>query len=135
MKFYTDPSFFFNLWMQSMIQLPSNHHATRSGKHDRHRSPVNSSLFVLYLKAKNLVVIRKEQNYIIKNRFMLPIQHHHLNLVSFNNHPKNNNIVVHKNSIVIEENMIQLLEQLIDLIDNFYNIQIIIIIIIINIPI
>ncbi len=40
MKFYTDPSFFFNLWMQSMIQFPQNHHANRSGKHERFRSPV-----------------------------------------------------------------------------------------------
>jgi hypothetical protein len=40
LKFYTDPSFFFNLWMQSMIQLPANHNGHRSGKHERHRSPV-----------------------------------------------------------------------------------------------
>jgi hypothetical protein len=44
-KFYTDPQFFFNLWMQSMIQFPSNHHphahAHRSGgKQERYRSPV-----------------------------------------------------------------------------------------------
>ena len=39
-KFYTDPSFFFNLWMQSMIQLPQNNHHHRSGKHERNRSPV-----------------------------------------------------------------------------------------------
>ncbi|CAF1118877.1 unnamed protein product [Adineta ricciae] len=38
-KFYTDPSFFFNLWMQSMIQLPQNNHHHRSGKHERNRSP------------------------------------------------------------------------------------------------
>jgi hypothetical protein len=37
MKFYTDPSFFFNLWMQSMIQFPSNHNGHRSGKHERYR--------------------------------------------------------------------------------------------------
>jgi len=40
MKFYTDPSFFFNLWMQSMIQFPQNHNGHRSSKHERHRSPV-----------------------------------------------------------------------------------------------
>ncbi|CAF1407997.1 unnamed protein product [Adineta steineri] len=41
MKFYTDPSFFFNLWMQSMIQSPQHHHhhGHRSGKSERHRSP------------------------------------------------------------------------------------------------
>ncbi|CAF3298989.1 unnamed protein product, partial [Rotaria socialis] len=44
MKFYTDPSFFFNLWMQSMIQFPQNNHGHRSGKHDRHRSPKGSKL-------------------------------------------------------------------------------------------
>ncbi|CAF0999153.1 unnamed protein product [Adineta steineri] len=45
MKFYTDPSFFFNLWMQSMIQFPQNqHHAHRSGKHERCRSPKGSKL-------------------------------------------------------------------------------------------
>jgi hypothetical protein len=40
MKFYTDPSFFFNLWMQSMIQFAPNHPSHRSGKQDRMRSPV-----------------------------------------------------------------------------------------------
>ncbi|UJR08680.1 hypothetical protein I4U23_012938 [Adineta vaga] len=44
MKFYTDPSFFFNLWMQSMIQFPQNQHAHRSGKHERFRSPKGSKL-------------------------------------------------------------------------------------------
>ncbi|CAF5040647.1 unnamed protein product, partial [Rotaria sp. Silwood1] len=39
MKFYTDPTFFFNLWMQSMIQFPQNHNSHRSGKHERCRSP------------------------------------------------------------------------------------------------
>ncbi|CAF1350211.1 unnamed protein product [Rotaria magnacalcarata] len=39
MKFYTDPSFFFNLWMQSMIQFPQNQNGHRSGKHERCRSP------------------------------------------------------------------------------------------------
>jgi WAS family protein 3 len=43
-KFYTDPSFFFNLWMQSMIQFPQNHHAHRSGKHERYRSSKESKL-------------------------------------------------------------------------------------------
>ncbi|CAF0764010.1 unnamed protein product [Didymodactylos carnosus] len=36
MKFYTDPSFFFNLWMQSMMQFPPN---TRTQKQERIRSP------------------------------------------------------------------------------------------------
>jgi WAS family protein 3 len=39
-KFYTDPSFFFNLWMQSMIRFPQNQPSHRSGKHERFRSPV-----------------------------------------------------------------------------------------------
>lgn len=39
-KFYTDPSFFFNLWMQSMMQFPQSHNGHRSGKHERGRSPV-----------------------------------------------------------------------------------------------
>ncbi|CAF3246588.1 unnamed protein product [Rotaria sp. Silwood2] len=26
MKFYTDPSLFFNLWIQSMVQFSPNHH-------------------------------------------------------------------------------------------------------------
>ncbi|CAF4026837.1 unnamed protein product, partial [Rotaria sordida] len=39
MKFYTDPSFFFNLWMQSMIHFPQIHNGHRSGKHERGRSP------------------------------------------------------------------------------------------------
>ncbi|CAF0853449.1 unnamed protein product [Didymodactylos carnosus] len=36
MKFYTDPSFFFNLWMQSMMQFPQN---TRPQRQERFRSP------------------------------------------------------------------------------------------------
>ena len=38
--FYTDPQFFFNLWMQSMIQFPAAQHQYRGGKNERHRSPV-----------------------------------------------------------------------------------------------
>ncbi len=138
MKFYTDPSFFFNLWMQSMIQFPQNHHAHRSSKHERFRSPVWTKInfsIIIY----PIFFYRKALNYIIKNLFMLQILHHHLNLVLFDNHRKNNNIVVLKIFFVIVENM-NLLLVLIFVHNNnnnsvhqqiivfFYNIQIIIII-------
>ena len=100
MKYYTDPSFFFNLWMQSMIQIPQNHHGHRSSKHERHRSPVK----IYSEKEENTLIMmfcifRKDinnKNYINKNLSMLQIRHHLRNLVLFVKHLKNNNIVIHK---------------------------------------
>jgi hypothetical protein len=142
LKFYTDPSFFFNLWMQSMIQMPANHNGHRSGKHERHRSPVksihqnkvNESFMILYIFFRKDII---NKNYIIKNLFMLRIRLRLHNLVLFDKQLKNNNnIEILKISFVIEMILIKSLVVLFDhnnksvhhrIIVHLFNISIIII--------
>ena len=57
-----------------MMQFPQNQNGHRAGKHERHRSPVRNRLDVHW---QSFDSFRKDRNYIIKNRSMLPIRRHH----------------------------------------------------------
>ena len=114
-KFYTDPSFFFNLWMQSMISLPNQHPVTRSGKHERVRSPVRDSHTCRRASLDDAFAFRKDKSRIIKNRSTRRIQSRRLNLVSFDKSRTSNRTAVLRNSFIIGQNTAKSCAAIIDL--------------------